>query len=123
MPGRDTAVKLRRTLPPERYYDGLEDSLANATVQTADIYVGRQALDEVTYRPGLLEWNNLVPPQLGGICIACAGGIDMGRGLVTSSPNLPGWKDVPLAGAIHGRFGVETMPCSSICSTIRAARL
>ncbi len=33
VPGQDTEVKLRQTLPPERYYDGLEDSLANARVE------------------------------------------------------------------------------------------
>jgi hypothetical protein len=32
-------------------------AVANATPDSADIYVGRQPLDEVTYRPGLLEWN------------------------------------------------------------------
>lgn len=32
-PGQDTAVKLRQTLPPERFYDGLEDTLASATVE------------------------------------------------------------------------------------------
>jgi hypothetical protein len=39
------------------YFGADQAAVANATVQTADIYVGRQALDEVTYRPGLLEWN------------------------------------------------------------------
>ena len=33
VPGQDTAVKLRQTLPPERYYDGLEDTLFHATVE------------------------------------------------------------------------------------------
>jgi hypothetical protein len=32
-PGRPTEVSLRQTLPPERYYDGLEDTLANARVE------------------------------------------------------------------------------------------
>ncbi|MCL5281239.1 MAG: PA14 domain-containing protein [Planctomycetes bacterium] len=32
-------------------------AVANATPQTADVYVGRQALDKGTYGPGTLEWN------------------------------------------------------------------
>jgi len=32
-PGADTEVTLRQTLPPELYYDGLEDTLHNASVQ------------------------------------------------------------------------------------------
>ena len=31
-PGLDTEISLRQTLPPERYYDGLEDTLINAEV-------------------------------------------------------------------------------------------
>lgn len=33
VPGQDTRVKLRQTLPPERYFDGLEDTLTNARVE------------------------------------------------------------------------------------------
>ena len=33
VPGQDTEVKLRQTLPPERYYDGLEDTVSSATVE------------------------------------------------------------------------------------------
>ena len=36
-PGVDTEVALRQTLPPERYYDGLEDTLLNATVQISTL--------------------------------------------------------------------------------------
>jgi glucokinase len=43
------------------------------------------------------------------IGIACAGGIDTGRGVVvTPSPNMPGWVDIPLADIIQKRFGVST---------------
>jgi glucokinase len=55
---------------------------------------------------GLLKRNDLKPSQLGGIGIACAGGIDTGRGVVvTPSPNMPGWVDIPLASIIGERFG------------------
>jgi len=33
VPGRDTEVKVRQTLPPERYYDGLEDTVSSAAVE------------------------------------------------------------------------------------------
>ncbi len=57
----------------------------------------------------LLEQNNIKASQLGGIGIACAGGIDTGRGVVvTPSPNMTGWTDIPLADIIRERFGVDT---------------
>ena len=46
--------------------------------------------------------------QLDSISIAAAGAIDSERGLVTSSPNLPGWHDVPLRGVVRERFGLDT---------------
>lgn len=33
VPGRDTEVRVRQTMAPERYYEGLEDTLAGATVE------------------------------------------------------------------------------------------
>jgi len=56
-----------------------------------------------------LEDSNLEPSNLYGISIACAGGVDPERGVVvTPSPNLPGWHDVPLRDVIEARFGVTT---------------
>ncbi len=55
----------------------------------------------------ILKQNNLESSRLGGIGIACAGGIDSGRGVVvTSSPNMIGWTDVPLADILKERFKV-----------------
>lgn len=48
------------------------------------------------------------PAQLDGIAIAAAGAIDTDKGLVTSSPNLPGWLDVPLRDMVSKRYGVYT---------------
>ena len=49
------------------------------------------------------------PAQLAGIGIACAGGIDSGRGLVvTPSPALPGWESLPLADMVRERLGTVT---------------
>lgn len=47
--------------------------------------------------------------RLAGIGIACAGGIDSASGIVvTPSPNLPGWDDLPLRDIIEERFDVRT---------------
>jgi glucokinase len=55
-----------------------------------------------------LEENNTGPSRLAGIGIACAGGIDTGRGVVvTPSPNMPGWADVPLADIVRKKFGID----------------
>jgi glucokinase len=57
----------------------------------------------------IIKQNNLKPSQLGGIGIACAGGIDTGRGVVvTPSPHLPEWVDIPLADIIRKRFNIPT---------------
>jgi len=45
--------------------------------------------------------------QLGSISLAVAGAIDLERGLVTSSPNLPGWHDIPLRDMVRERYGVD----------------
>ncbi len=59
---------------------------------------------------GLLKKNDLVSSRLGGIGLACAGGVDYRRGVVvTPSPNLPGWTDIPLGAIIGERFGVPTL--------------
>ncbi|MBN1176507.1 MAG: ROK family protein [Dehalococcoidales bacterium] len=58
---------------------------------------------------GILKENGLNAPQLGGIGIACAGGIDSGRGVVvTPSPNMKGWANTPLADIVREKFNVAT---------------
>ena len=54
----------------------------------------------------LLNQNNMEPSQLGGISMAAAGAIDSDRGLITVSPNLPGWYDVPLGDMVRDRYRV-----------------
>jgi len=46
--------------------------------------------------------------QLKGIGIAAAGALDTKRGLVTASPNLPGWCNVPLQRIMTEKLGVKT---------------
>jgi glucokinase len=58
---------------------------------------------------GLLKRNKLTPAEVGAIAVAAAGGIDTGRGIVvTPSPHLPDWKNVPLAAMFKERFGIDT---------------
>ncbi len=46
---------------------------------------------------------------LAGIGVACAGGIDSENGIVvTPSPNLPGWSDLPLRDIIEEKFKLDT---------------
>jgi len=56
----------------------------------------------------LLSLRNLDPPQLDSISIAAAGAIDIEKGLVTLSPNLPGWRDIPLRDMVGEKYGVNT---------------
>ncbi len=56
----------------------------------------------------LLGSGNIDSAQVGSICIAVAGAIDMEKGVVTSSPNLPGWHDVPLRDIVKEKYRVNT---------------
>lgn len=57
----------------------------------------------------LLDNNGQKASHLGGIGIACAGGIDSGRGVVvTPSPNMADWVDIPLADIVRERFNIGT---------------
>jgi len=44
-----------------------------------------------------------------GIGLASAGIIDMGRGVVTASPNIPEFQDLPIRERIEKRFGLPTL--------------
>ena len=56
----------------------------------------------------LLEVTGLDLPQLGGISIASAGIIDMDKGIITVSPNLPGWHDIHLRDIVKEKYGIDT---------------
>jgi glucokinase len=56
----------------------------------------------------LLSQRNINPSQLDSISIAAAGAIDFDKGLVTSSPHLPGWHDVPLRDIVKEKYKVNT---------------
>jgi glucokinase len=46
--------------------------------------------------------------EFSGIGIAIAGVLDSKNGILTSSPNLPDWKNVPLKQTIQDRLGLDT---------------
>ncbi len=46
--------------------------------------------------------------SLAGIGIASPGAVDAVRGIVPSAPQLPGWRDVPLARLLEERLGLPT---------------
>jgi len=46
--------------------------------------------------------------EIHSISIAAAGAIDMAKGVVTASPNLPGWFDVPLLALVRERYQVDS---------------
>ncbi len=48
----------------------------------------------------------VAPGELGGVGIASPGAIDADRGIVAGAPQLPGWRDVPLARLMSERLGV-----------------
>jgi glucokinase len=56
----------------------------------------------------LLSQCTTAAAQLDGIAIAAAGAIDTDKGLITSSPNLPGWSNVPLRDMVRERYGVDS---------------
>ena len=57
---------------------------------------------------GVLRNASLPYPSLSGIAIAAAGAIDTQKGVVTKSPNLPDWHNVPLKDEIQTSTGVRT---------------
>ena len=56
----------------------------------------------------LLSQSNMDSSQLDSISIAAAGAINFETGLVTASPNLPGWYDIPLRDIVNQRYRVNT---------------
>ncbi len=54
----------------------------------------------------LLMAQKLAPPQLKAVIVAAAGVIDMEHGVVTKSPNLPGWENIPLGKIIGQKYGI-----------------
>ncbi|MFC1989105.1 ROK family protein [Chloroflexota bacterium] len=68
-----------------------------------DSVIGRifSAVDRLCSR------SNMSPSQLTAISIAAAGVIDMEKGIITKSPNLPGWIDIPLRDMVKDKYRVS----------------
>jgi len=75
-------------------------TLAEEGIETV---IGRMltAIDSVTSKA------NMSLPLFSNIAIAAAGAIDSKKGIVTASPNLPGWRDVPLKEIMQKATGLE----------------
>ena len=56
----------------------------------------------------ILHQASLTTNGIRGIGIAVAGPLDIARGIVTTSPNLPGWDNVPLCNIIRQKFNVPS---------------
>ncbi len=56
----------------------------------------------------LLSLSNMSLSQLNSISIAAAGIIDMEKGVITLSPNLPGWCNIPLRSIVEEKCKVRT---------------
>ncbi len=87
----DGTVLGRTTLPT--HAEGGPQAVIDHTVQAL-----RQALEQAGRGSG----------EMAAIGIACAGLVDIERGVVVASPNLPGWARVPLRERIEAALRVRT---------------
>lgn len=56
----------------------------------------------------LLSLRNVSQRQLHSLSVASAGVVDIEKGIVTLSPRLPGWSDIPLRSIVERRYSVDT---------------
>jgi glucokinase len=56
----------------------------------------------------LLTLTDIAPHQLDSISIAAAGVINLDQGIITVSPNLPGWHNVPLRDIMNEKYKINT---------------
>ena len=56
----------------------------------------------------LLAQSNISLSQLSAISIAAAGVIDIKKGVITESPHLPGWRNVPWKSIVEEKYKVTT---------------
>lgn len=56
----------------------------------------------------LLSLQNIGLSQLDSISIAAAGAIDTNKGIITESPNLAGWSDIPLRDIVTEKYHINT---------------
>ncbi len=56
----------------------------------------------------LLGHNNMELSEVDSISIAAAGAIDSDKGVITLSPNLPGWRNIPLRDLVQKKYRINT---------------
>ncbi len=56
----------------------------------------------------VLKQSKLEVSEIEGLAIAAAGALDINQGLVTTSPHLPGWHNVPLQDIMAERLNTKT---------------
>jgi glucokinase len=62
----------------------------------------------VSSAASLIKNADLASSSVSGMAVAAAGAIDPVKGIVTDSPNLPGWHNIPLKDEIEKAMGVRT---------------
>ena len=81
--------------------------LARQTVPTLASEGPQPVIDRIfSGIDNLSEAGNVRPSQLSAISMATAGVIDIRRNLVTTSPNLPGWENVPLRSIVAEKYRI-----------------
>jgi glucokinase len=66
-------------------------------------------IDEMCACVRALALKHRVSSELAGIGVGVPGIIDMERGMVRASPNLPGWEDYPVLEKIEGRLATAVI--------------
>ncbi len=85
-----------------------EGKLTSQNLQPTDAQEGPQAVIENLCQAifHLISQAGIGFPQIKGIGVAAAGAIDTHNGVVTLSPNLPGWRNIPLRKILKDSLGV-----------------
>ena len=88
----------------------LEGNVVSDTRQELDVHLGVESimssLFDVTHRA--LAKAADVRDKIAGLGLSVPGLIDAGRGVSVFAPNIPGWSDIPIAGAFEDEFA---FPC------------
>ncbi|HXF51032.1 MAG TPA: ROK family protein [Dehalococcoidia bacterium] len=70
-----------------------------AAVVQRIVECAREALDEA----------GVTMDRIAGVGAMAAGPLDLARGVITTPPNLPGWRDVPLRDLLSAAFGLPVL--------------
>lgn len=62
----------------------------------------------MSIRQVLTRWD-MPLSEVAGVAVAAAGGIETSSGVVTWSPNLPGWQNIPLGDIVRTKLNTPTL--------------